>query len=59
MSELRSEVALVVQQARIEHAKSVDTMPDGEVNDIDHRGLTLDQAIADAVIVFFIIRGVP
>jgi hypothetical protein len=46
----RSEIALVVQRARITHAKSVATLPDGEVDDIDHLGRTLDQAIADAVL---------
>jgi hypothetical protein len=46
----RSEIALVVQRARITHAKSVDTLPDGEIDDLDHLGRTLDQAIADAVL---------
>jgi hypothetical protein len=46
----RSEIALVVQRARITHAKSVATLPDGEVDDLDHLGRTLDQAIADAVL---------
>jgi hypothetical protein len=45
----RSEIILLVRDARIKHAKSVDTMPDGEVNDLDHLGRTLDSAIADAV----------
>jgi len=46
----RSEIALVVQRARIRHAKSVATLPDGEIDDLDHLGHTLDQAIADAVL---------
>ncbi len=50
MSGERSEIALVVQRARITHAKSVATLPDGEVDDLDHLGRTLDQAIADAVL---------
>jgi len=43
-------VALIVQRARIAHAKSVSTLPDGEVDDLDHLGRTLDQAIAEAVL---------
>ena len=46
----RAEIALVVQRARVAHVKSVDTLPDGEVDDLDHHGRTLDQAIADAVL---------
>lgn len=46
----RSVVAIVVQIARIAHAKSVNTLPDGEVDDLDHLGRTLDQAIAEAVL---------
>jgi hypothetical protein len=46
----RFEIALVVQRARITHAKSVATLPDGEIDDLDHLGRTLDQAIADAVL---------
>jgi hypothetical protein len=45
-----SVLALVVQRARIAHAKSVDTLPDGEIDHLDHLGRTLDQAIADAVL---------
>lgn len=42
-------LALVIQNARIRHAKAVDTLPDGEVADMDELGRTLDQAIACAV----------
>ena len=50
MSGERSLITLVVQNARVAHAKSVDTLPDGEVDDLDHLGRTLDQAIADALL---------
>ena len=46
----RSSLILIVRHARIAHAKSVSTLPDGEVDDLDHLGRTLDQAIADSVI---------
>jgi len=52
----RSVVAIVVQRARIAHAKSVSTLPDGEVDDLDHLGRTLDQAIAEAVLVWMVAR---
>ena len=46
----RSEMILLVRYARVAHAKSVSTLPDGEIDDLDHLGRTLDQAIADSVI---------
>jgi hypothetical protein len=44
------ELGLVVRNARVAHAKSVDTLPDGEIDDLDHLGRTLDRAIADAAL---------
>ncbi len=43
-------VLLAVGNARIRHAKSVSTLPDGEIDDLDDQGRTLDQAITDAVL---------
>lgn len=46
----RSSLILIVRHARIAHAQSVSTLPDGEVDGLDHLGRTLDLAIADSVI---------
>jgi NAD+--asparagine ADP-ribosyltransferase len=51
-------IALVVQNARVRHAKSVGTLPDGEIDDLDHLGRTLDQAIADAVLTAYVRESV-
>ena len=39
----------VVQRSRLRHAKAVNTLPNGEIDDLDDMGRTLDRAIADAV----------
>jgi hypothetical protein len=41
---------VAIRQARVRHAKAVDTLPDGEVDDLDEMGRTLDRAIAEAVL---------